>query len=67
MYLFLFMYIILDLYWTALVSRLYCKFLINEFIKTNRLFAESKRIEEGGGYQFEQKTVPTTFNFGIPQ
>jgi hypothetical protein len=29
-----------------------------------RAAAESKRIEQSGGYQFDVKTVPTTFNFG---
>ncbi|XP_076472209.1 importin-7-like [Babylonia areolata] len=26
--------------------------------------SESKRIEQGGGYQFTQRTVPSAFNFG---
>jgi len=26
--------------------------------------AESKRIEQSGGYVFSQQTVPTSFNFG---
>jgi hypothetical protein len=26
--------------------------------------AESKKIEQSGGYKFTQQTVPTSFNFG---
>lgn len=29
-----------------------------------RAAAESKRIEEAGGYNFNQQTVPSCFNFG---
>ena len=29
-----------------------------------RAAAESKRIEEAGGYNFDQQTVPSCFNFG---
>jgi len=28
---------------------------------------ESKKIEQAGGYQFAQQTVPGGFNFGAPQ
>lgn len=51
---------------------LVCYYLVEKNVGSQKLrivqnylhFSESKRIEEAGGYSFNQTTVPSSFNFG---
>ena len=39
-------------------------FKAQPFSSVASFFSESKKIEQGGGYHFTQRTVPSAFNFG---